>query len=313
MIEIRQILCPVDFSETSRHALNHAVEIARWFKSKITALYVMNPLLRIDPPLLFAESTGRGRTVEDEVALQTELRELMSTAAVGLETEVLLDEGPPAGRILERATSLRSDLIVLGTHGRGGFDRLILGSVTEKVLRKASCPVLTVPPPAVVATKLPYEQLLCPVDFSESSLSALKFALSIAQESDAHITILHAIEWPRDDELSGIEVDTPAFRRRAEEQTMRSLNDLVPEDVRVWCKPDTAVSFGKAYQQILEAAEQKHADLIVIGMRGRTALDLMLFGSTTNQVVRRASCPVLTLCSSTRPPLAAPSEIVAAP
>jgi nucleotide-binding universal stress UspA family protein len=191
--------------------------------------------------------------------------------------------------------SLQFDLIVVGTHGRGGFDRLILGSVTEKVLRKAVCPVLTVPPPAVVATKLPYERLLCPVDFSESSLSALKVALSIAEEADAHITILHAIEWPTDDELSGIEVDTPAFHRLAEEQTVRSLNELVPQDVRVWCKPDTTVRFGKAYQQILETAEQKHADLIVIGVRGRNALDLMLFGSTTNQVVRRASCPVLTL------------------
>jgi nucleotide-binding universal stress UspA family protein len=294
VIEIRQILCPVDFSETSRHAVTHAVEVARWFKSKITALYVMNPLLRAEPAL-FAESAGRVGTGEDEAALQTELRELMSTAAVGLETEVLLDEGPPAGRILERARSLRSDLIVLGTHGRGGFDRLILGSVTEKVLRKASCPVLTVPPPAVVATKLPYERLLCPVDFSESSLSALTFALSIAEEADAHITILHAIEWPRDDELGGIEVDTPAFHRLAEEQTVRSLNELVPAEARVWCKPDTAVGFGKAYQQILETAEQRRADLIVIGVRGRNAVDLMLFGSTTNQVVRHAQCPVLTL------------------
>lgn len=304
MIEIRQILCPVDFSETSRHAVNHAIEIARWFKSKITALYVMNPLLRVDPPL-FAESTGRGRTVEDEVALQTELHELMSTAAVGLESEVLLDEGSPAGRILERASSLRSDLIVVGTHGRGGFDRLLLGSVTEKILRRASCPVLTVPPPAVVATKLPYERLLCPVDFSDSSLSALKFALGIAEESDAHITVFHAVEWPRDDELGGIEVDTAAFRRLVEEQTLRSLNDLVPDDVRVWCQPDAAVGYGKAYQQILEAAEKKHADLIVIGVRGRNPVDLMLFGSTTNQVVRHASCPVLTLCSSTRPALTA--------
>jgi nucleotide-binding universal stress UspA family protein len=296
VIEIKQILCPIDFSDTSRHALNHAIEIARWFHSKLVALYVMNPLLRVDPPLVFAESPTR-TTSDDEQAELDELSQWLAPVAAGLETEVILDEGAPAARILERTTALRADLIVMGTHGRGGFDRLILGSVAEKVLRKAACPVLTVPPPAIVATQLPYDRLLCPVDFSESSVSALQFAFSIAQESDARLTILHVLEWPSGDELSGQQADTPEFRQSVEEQTRGSLDDLVPQEVRVWCKPETKVARGKAYRQILEAAEQQKADLIVMGVRGRNAIDLLLFGSTTNHVVRGAPCPVLTLRS----------------
>jgi nucleotide-binding universal stress UspA family protein len=296
MIEIKQILCPIDFSDTSRHALNHAIEIARWFHSKLVALYVMNPLLRVDPPLRFAESPSR-TTSDDEQAERDELSQWLAPVAAGLETEILLDEGAPAARILERTTALRADLIVMGTHGRGGFDRLILGSVAEKVLRKAACPVLTVPPPAIVATQLPYDRLLCPVDFSESSVSALQFAFSIAQESDARLTILHVLEWPSQDELSGQQADTPEFRRSVEEQARGSLDDLVPQEVRVWYKPETKVVRGKAYRQILETAEQQKSDLIVMGVHGRNAIDLLLFGSTTNHVVRGAPCPVLTLRS----------------
>ena len=296
MIEIKQILCPIDFSDTSRHALNHAIEIARWFHAKIVAVYVMNPLLRVDPPLLFAESPSRTAKDEEQTA-RDELSQWLAPVAAGLETEVLLDEGPPAGRILERTTALHADLIVMGTHGRGGFDRLILGSVAEKVLRKAACPVLTVPPPAIVATKLPYARLLCPVDFSESSVSALEFAFSIAQESDARLTILHVLEWPSEDELTGQQANTPEFRRSVEEQARGSLDGLVPAEVRVWCKPETKIARGKPYREILETAEQQKSDLIVMGVRGRNAIDLLLFGSTTNHVVRGAPCPVLTLRS----------------
>ena len=91
-------------------------------------------------------------------------------------------------------------LIVIGTHGAGGFEHLVLGSVTEKVLRRATCPVLTVPPRARTTAKLPFKRILCPLDFSESSLAALDFAFSLAQQGDAELTILHVFEWPAEDE-----------------------------------------------------------------------------------------------------------------
>jgi nucleotide-binding universal stress UspA family protein len=94
------------------------------------------------------------------------LREwLVPAETAGLQTSTFVEVGNPAARILEHAASLPADLVVLGTHGRSGFERLMLGSVTEKVLRKAGCPVLTVPPPTAATSKLPFKQLLCPAGF----------------------------------------------------------------------------------------------------------------------------------------------------
>lgn len=297
MVDIRRILCPIDFSDTSRHALEHAVAIAKWYESYVTALHVIHQPFLVQPPILFAEFPKSAVPTETErQALEQQLRAWLEPAnRAGAKTDMLLDDGDPARRILERASALQADLVVMGTHGLSGFERFVLGSVAEKVLRKATCPVMTVPPSTVTAAKVPYTRLLCPVDFSDSSLAALRFAFSIAEEADAHLTILHVFDWPPDDELLLERFDAPEFRRVVEEQARGRLEALVTDDVRVWCKPVTKITYGKPYRQILEVAESEKADLITIGIRGRNPLDLTLFGSTTNHVVRRAPCPVLTL------------------
>jgi nucleotide-binding universal stress UspA family protein len=299
MLEIRRILCPIDFSGGSRHALAHAVTIGQWYGSHITALYVSNPMIVLTPPLLFANSPEDAlppKTRRDE--LEDDLREWLQPARnAGLETGVIVDEGNPVACILERASSLPADLIVMGTHGRGGFERLVLGSVAEKVLRKVKSPVMTVPPPAVTTSKLPFTHLLCPLDFSDSSIGVLRFAFSLAQESNARLTLLHVLEWPSDEAFARRVLEMSEFHRQWEVETKRQLEALIPDDVRNWCTPEPQVAFGKAYQQILSLAAGEHVDLIVMGVQGRNALDLTLFGSTTNQVVRQASCPVLTLRS----------------
>ena len=296
MVDIRRILCPIDFSDTSRHALEHAVAIAKWYESHITALHVIHPAFAPQTPILFTEfPRNAAPTVTERQLLEEQLRAWLEPAnRAGVKTEVLFDEGNPAVQILEHARSLQADLIVMGTHGLSGFERFMLGSVAEKVLRKATCPVMTVPPVAGTAAKVPYTRLLCPVDFSESSVEALRFACSIAEESDAHLTILHVLGWPSDDELPD-RFDVSEFRHRLEERARGRLEALVSDEVRVWCKPVTTVSYGKPYREILEVAGREATDLIVIGLRGRNPLDLTLFGSTTNHVVRRSSCPVLTL------------------
>ena len=212
-----------------------------------------------------------------------------------MKADAIVDDGAPAAGILARAASMSADLLVMGTHGLGGFERFVLGSVTEKILRKARCPVLTVPPPAETTAALPYKRLLCPVDFSASSLAALEFAFSLAKEADAHLTILHVFDWPPDEELFVEAFDASRFRDLVQEGVRGRLDALVTDDVRLWCSPETKVDYGKPYRRILESAERESADLIVIGVRGRNPVDLALFGSTANQVVRRASCPVLTL------------------
>ena len=300
MPEIRRILCPIDFSDASRHALAHAVVIGQWYGSHITALHVGSPMvILLSPPVLFAEMPGEvlpSKTNRQE--LEGQLRDWLSPAhSAGLQTDLIVDEGNPAASILEHAASLPANLIVMGTHGRGGFERLVLGSVAEKILRKARCPVMTVPPPAVGTSKLPFARLLCPVDFSDSSIAALRFAFSLAQESNARLTLLHVFEWPSDEASARRVLETSEFHRQWEAETRHQLQALISDDVRNWCTPEPKLAFGKAYQQILSVAAAEHVDLIVMGVQGRNALDLMLFGSTANQVVRQASCPVLTLRS----------------
>jgi nucleotide-binding universal stress UspA family protein len=152
-------------------------------------------------------------------------------------------------------------------------------------------------PAGCVDLEAPVTQLLCPVDFSDSSTVALRFAISLAQESNAHLTLLHVFEWPSDEASARRVLETSEFHRQWEAETRHQLEALIPDDVRNWCTPEPRLAFGKAYQQILSVAATEHADLIVMGVQGRNAIDMMLFGSTTQQVVRQASCPVLTLRS----------------
>ena len=141
MIDIRRILCPIDFSDESRQALAHATAVARWYGAAITLLHVSHPEAFTNPPLLF-DDLPRGPAMI-ESALQAAADEMpkwsASVTAAGVAVETLVERGYPVQRILTRAAALPADLVVVGTHGRSGFDRFILGSVTEKLLRKAPC------------------------------------------------------------------------------------------------------------------------------------------------------------------------------
>jgi len=287
---LARILCPTDFSEASAHAVTEAVIVAGYYRARLTALHVVNQ----------AEPSFEELPV---AALRRETAAFFDAATRrGISLDVLVDVGQPARDILDRASTLPADMIVMGTHGAGGFEHLMLGSVTEKVVRKSRCPVLTVPPQAEGRSPLPFTRLLCAVDFSDASLSAVKFALSLARESGARLTLLHVLEWPWHeppppaiDELPAAQAAALAeFRRYSEGSALKRLESLVPESDPV-SRVTTRLKSGKPHVQVLEVAAEEQSDVIIIGVQGRNALDVALFGSTTNQVVRRATCPVLTL------------------
>lgn len=296
MLEIRRILCPVDFSEPSQHALDHAVMIAGWYRSRITLLHVRQPALFSEPPILFTDmDVGSAASFED---VEPRLHHwLAPVRASGILCDVMaVDGNSPAAHIVEVSGRIEADLVVLGTHGRSGFERLLLGSVTEKVVRMSKVPVVTVPPPSVSTATLPFRRVLCGVDFSAPSMAGLRFALSLAKESNSTLTLLHVLEFgPESDAFSTQPFDMATYRDAVRVDATRRLVDLVTDDVRTWCDPATKVLCGKPYEQILAAAAENRSDLIVLGVHGRNSLDLMVFGSTTNQVIRRATCPVLTL------------------
>lgn len=301
MITIRRILCPVDFSRFAHHAYEQAVALAREFGAEITVVHAcaVAPVTSLAPmgaPLALepARLTGEARR-----ALMAELREFTDDAdAGGLPVKTAINEHEPVDAIVGTATSWPADLIVMGTHGRSGFERLMLGSVTEKVLRKAPCPVLTVPRRMTSAKHgVTFSRILCAVDFSPASLRALEYATSIAAAEGPGVQALHVIELFAEgagmrDELI---LDTPDFRGALIRDAQRRLHEFVSDDVRQRCPIAESVTMGKAYREILRIAADERADLIVLGVQGRTAADLLLFGSTTQHVVRQAECPVLTI------------------
>ncbi len=298
MISMKSILCPVDFSDCSRRALAHATAFARRYQSRLTILHTYQiaplpmgniqdlPIATYTPPI-------------DEAEIVREVLQFAQPALAGdLKPEVLVRLGDPTHYILKLAEEQSTDLIVMGTHGRGGLDRLVLGSVAEKTLRKARCPVLTIPPHGQEhAASVTFNRILCPIDFSESSLKALDYAFSLARQDKSRVTLLHVLEWLYEERSQSVEFNAGVvpLRQYLEDEARKLLAGVIPGDAASWCTPDVKLVWGKPYQEILRAVREQQADLVVMGVVGRGAIDLMMFGSTTHHVIRAAECPVLTV------------------
>jgi nucleotide-binding universal stress UspA family protein len=295
VIVIERILCPVDFSDHSRQALHYAASIAKWYESAMTVMYVY-------PAVAVAAAAGAPAfplTAADRERLLVSMRDF---AAEGVGSGVPIDyriaEGPVAPEILDVARALPADLVVMGTHGRSGFERLMVGSVTERILRKASCPVLSVPPQVHSEHPSPlFKAILCAIDFSDWSMKALTFAISLAQEADARLTVVHVVEVPADayERLPHLSHGVREYVVAVEEDRRGRLQAAIPEHIRDACEVETIMAVGKPYREVLRVADEQQSDLIVIGVHGRGAADLLFFGSTAQHLVRQAACPVLTL------------------
>ena len=294
MTQITHVLCPVDYSEIAQHAVDHASAIAGWYNARLTLLYVFANLPSMDlPPLVLDEA--------DRASLMLNMRKMAAGVPVQVPLDFRIQEAERVhDEILAQLSATHADLLVLGTHGRSGFQRLFLGSVTEKVIRKATCPTLVVPPRAAdVAPDAPvqFRRILCPIDFSESSLDALAHAISLAEEADARLTLLHVVELPLalSQEPMVLEVDLTRIREAAVADARRRLHGLIPEQARAYCTVETTVVEGRAHQEILRHAAEQRSDLIVMGVHGRGVVDRLIFGSTTHHVIRAAACPVLSV------------------
>jgi nucleotide-binding universal stress UspA family protein len=294
MTPISHILCPVDFSDGSRHALAQAAAVARAYTAGVTVLHVFVNRPTMDLPPVMLDDAGRQRLIED-------VRQLSDAVAPGLRPDIHVREGVSAyEEILAAVEDLDADLLVMGTHGRSGFRRLFLGSVTEKVVRTAPCPTLVVPPrtdPAASGAPAQFRRVLCAVDLSVSSLAALERALEIGQQEAAHVLVLCAAEMPLAPPELPPGMDLSEMASRAADEARRRLDALIPAGARASCTVETPIVCGRAYHEILRVAVERQADLIVMGVHGRGAMDLMVFGSTTHHVLRAAPCPVLVVHS----------------
>ena len=301
MINIKHILCPVDFSEFSRHAFDRAVAVARSHGAEVTVLHVL-PVTSAVPALPYGpegpgpfgfEAIDRDRTLAELPRfLQPE-----HSADVRVRYEVI--DSPSVHReILLQIPRQSADLVVMGSHGRSGFDHIVLGSVAEKTLRRTRVPVLIVPPhdsAVLPAGRDPFRRVLCAVDFSHDSARAMEYAASFARQAAGRLSVLHVVE-PMPighDPMLGTGFDLAGYELRLEESGRAQLRTFAPDSTAAGCEVETMLTRGRAYKEILRIAAERQSDLIVVGVHGRNALDRLVFGSTTEQIIRRASCPVL--------------------
>ena len=314
MIRIDRILCPLDFSDVSRRALDHAVALAGRRGASLLALHVVplaTPMPMAPAPVYPAATMPPDPQVRR--SMLDELEQAVEPARrAGVSVETIVREGDAVRTILHEAERLPIDLVVMGTHGLGGFERLVMGSVAEKLVRKAPCPVLTVAPPAenrAQTTPIRYDRVLCPVDFSDTSTRALEYGLSLAESPRSEVTLLHVVEEAAHSFLPPEkQVELAELQRGALEEVERRLQSLLPSNVRDFCTPRVVARRGRTYEQILALAQEQSADVIVLGVRGHGLVERLLLGSVTSRVVRSAECPVLTVRPTARGAVGAETE-----
>jgi nucleotide-binding universal stress UspA family protein len=300
-VSVKNILLATDFSEVSRRAAPYAAAIASRFGSKIYLVHVMpmEPLMPVPMEHLPAPM-DRSRVEADR-----EMKEFLRGDWLG-ETphEVLLERGPVWDALSELIQRDEIDLLVLGTHGRGGLKKIILGSVAEELFRRASCPVLTVGPavPAEPEGAREFRQILFATDFGPASLHALPYAISLAKQSKARLILLHVVmPVPVLDVGSYWYTGTDVIEQQKTARTryIARLKELIPPEVKLPFDPEFLVDFDFAPDAIVKIAADSKADLIVMGVNQSAwaRASAHLPWATAHEVVCQAKCPVLTVRS----------------
>lgn len=291
-IEIKNVLLATDFSEASHSALSCALSIARAYDATIHALHVVTP----DAYMCATPESARAFDSMEE-AVQTEMAKV-SARISGLRNEATIERASSVWAAIEEIMRKNDiDLIVVGTQGRTGARKLLLGSTAESIFRQARVPVLTIGPAVRegIHSGGKFHCVLFATDLTEASLSAASFALSIAEDNDAKLALLH---------VSGRLDGKEAARHARSEKTisaasiMHELHEMIPMDAELWCRPEVVLKFGEPARQILETAREKGADLIVMGphsLKGSIAGMTHLDRGVSYNVVVRSRCPVLTV------------------
>ena len=299
-VQFKNILCATDFSDFSNHTVKYGVALAKEFEARLIVCHVID----LSSVAIYGEFQldpigQQNRIIEDADA---QLKELTGDQPV--EWEPLITVGKPADEIFRAVEEKDIDLVITATRGRSGLKRLILGSVTERLMLTLPCPLLVLRSPEGDFASDPdpefkLKKILVGCDFSPDSGQALNHALSLAQEFQAELHLANVIEPPAQPNL--LKGETSAAEEiQADYRNLLSqkLKDLVPEEARNWCTPQTSLLEGQPYEELARYAETNDIDMIVMGIRGHGLVKTLFLGSTTDRVVRRSPCPVLSVGSN---------------
>jgi nucleotide-binding universal stress UspA family protein len=286
-IALKNILFATDFSAAANAALPFATQIARRYGAKVYGVHVntFNDYTAIAPDAWPAMAEAAEKEAQDDA-------QLLNEQLQGIDHEAIISRGNVWEAVSTLIKEKDIDLIVLGTRGRTGIGKALLGSMAEEILRQAPCPVLTAGPHVTAKPEHVAEvrEIVYATDLAVDFPAAAPYAISLAEENQAHLALLHVIEHPKTGEL--------VQPRDVTETKLRKLRELVPEEAELWCEPACLVEQGNAAEKILAVAEQRDADLIVLGARpvkGLLGAGTHLNAGTVHKVVSQAKCPVLTV------------------
>jgi nucleotide-binding universal stress UspA family protein len=285
MVRIEKILCPVDFFSASERAVDYAIALAKNYEARLILLNVVTPVA----PASYELPLNTGKIIDAMTESATaRLKKLAKRAeARKVPVETIVRVGEVDMEIREIAKDKKVDLITMGTHGRRPFERWILGSVTERLLRRVSVPMLTIGGKAKAKIAPPaIRRILVTTDFSEGTNDAIKYAFSIGQECQADVTLMHVVN-DIDADISG------RYRDPLIKSIRMRLEGMVPDEARDWCNASSRVETGLPYKRILGILAKEKFDLLVMNVHGKAMLDRALLGSTAERVVRGAATPVL--------------------
>jgi len=296
-MQFKNILCATDFSDFSNRTVSYGTALAREFESKVFVCHIID----LSSVAIYGEFQLDPVGLQDRIVndANEQLKELIGKEQI--EWEPLISVGHASDEIARIVEEKDIDLVISATRGRSGLKRLILGSVTERLMRTLTCPLLVVhsPDKKLVAPddqEVNIRRILIGCDFSPDSKVAFKYGLSLAQEFQSELHLAHVVETSLYQELHKTESPVEEeIQQEIQTRLTQKLQDLVPEDARNWCQPRTNLLDGHPYEELVNYAEQNAIDMIVLGTRGHGLVKSLLIGSTTDRVVRNAPCPVLSV------------------
>lgn len=284
----QKIISAIDFSTFTDTILSYSATLCKQYQATLLLVHVttdLNALLEHNETTLDLASLQKSNTRYARERLE-DLAQKMT-----VKSEVFIRQGTAADEISRLALEQEADMVITNTHGRSGFKRLLIGSVTEKLMKTLHCPLLALhspehAPESQTDVDRHLKKILVGCDFSPDAKLAVDYGLDLAKEFQAGLHLAHVIK--------------PSFSKTAlqasqelRDRLERQLDDMVPEACREWCTAQTAVLAGEPYIALIEYAREQDIDMIVLGIRGHTLWEKLLVGSTTDRLIRQASLPVL--------------------
>ena len=296
-LQLNRILCATDLSDLGNYAVSYGVALAKGFKAKLYLCHVVD----LSSTTMYGEATFtfEAQNLYMEDYAQGQLKDLI--AGQSIDMEPLVTTGRASDEIVRLAEENSIDLVITATRGRSGLKRLILGSVTEHLMKTLPCPLMSLRGPDY-ENKLTSEQglvlkkILVGCDFSSDSNRAYEYSVSLAQEFQSELHLVHVIAPLLYKDLPKALLDErDRLHKDLRETLNEKLKEMIPDEAFNWCTPKTVLLAGRPHEELTKYAIVQGMDLIVLGVRGHGMVESLFVGSTTERVVRQAICPVFSV------------------